>query len=386
MRWNWMGGALCLGAWIALSGGGVLAAEPPLEPFRGITMNGTVQPGLFKTSQSGIAVKAMADAAQTFLSALSSNQRSQTQYPLTSEIKRRWTNVSSAKRYGISYAEMTEAQRQKADALLKAFLSSDGYRQSKDIMLINGYLAEATGNKQRYGVDQFWISIYGDPADQQPWGWRLEGHHLVISVTIIGDQVVMTPTFMGAEPTIIPSGPHQGVAVMQHQEATARALIASLNAEQVKQAQLSSQKQGSNMLTEAYKDNAIVPQQGLQASELSSAQQRLLMEVISSFADQFRKELSAERLKEVRDHLNDTTFLWIGGRDQEAPIYYRIQSPVLLIEFDQQRAVSLPSQSQQPIRTHVHSMVRTPNGNDYGENLLQQHLLKDHNTPQPHAH
>ena len=63
------------------------------------------------------------------------------------------------------------------------------------------------------------------------------------------------------------------------------------------------------------------------------------MAVITSFADQYRQELSAERIKEVKAHLNDTTFAWIGSNGSDAPIYYRIQSPVLLIEFDQQRAV-----------------------------------------------
>lgn len=361
-------------------------AEPALEPFRGITTDGTVKTGLYKAERTGVAVEAMAGAAQKFLSSLSSTQREKTQFPATSEIKRRWNNVSAAKRYGISYEEMTSAQRQYADDLLKAFLSEEGFRQSKDIMLINGYLAEATGNHQRYGAEQFWISVYGDPGKDKAWAWRLEGHHLVISVNIVGNQVVMTPTFMGAEPTVIPAGRHRGVAVMQEQEATARALIASLSEEQVRKAQLSKQKQGSNMLTEAYKDNAIVPQEGLQATTLSERQQRLLMAVIESFASQFRKELTAERLKEIRKHLNDTTFLWIGGSDQEAPIYYRIQSPVILIEFDQQRALSLPGDPEKPIRTHVHSIVRTPNGNDYGEDLLQQHLREHHSHGETHEH
>ena len=384
MRRNWMEGALCLGAWIALTHGGVLAAEPPLEPLRGITTNGTVQQGLFKPRQSGIAMQAMAEAAQRFLSSLSRQQRSHTQFPLTSDNKRRWTNVASATRYGISYEEMSDEQRLKADALLKAFLSSDGYRQSKEIMLINGYLAEATGNRQRYGSEKFWISIYGDPIAGKPWGWRLEGHHLVLAVNIVGDQVVLTPTFMGAEPTRIPTGAHQGVTVMQTQETTARTLINSLTAQQQKSAHLSSAKAGSHMLSEAYKDNAVIPQVGINARDLNKHQQQLLMTVITSFADQYRQELSAERLKEVSAHLNDTTFAWIGSNGIDAPIYYRIQSPVLLIEFDQQRAVSLPGDPNQPLRSHVHTMVRTPNGNDYGENLLQQHLQQDHNHSHQH--
>jgi hypothetical protein len=354
------------------------ANELPLKPFRGVTTDGVVQPNLYSLGRGGVAQQTMVVAAQDFIESLSVQQRAQTVFPLNSDVKRRWTNVASATRFGISYAEMSAKQRQKADALLQSFLSAEGYRQSKDIMLINGYLAEATGDHDRYGSEQFWISIYGHPAIGKAWGWRLEGHHLVLSVNSIGDQVVMTPTFMGGEPTRIPSGPNKGVAVMQAQEATARQLILSLSKTQQQSAQLSNQKSGRNMLSEAYKDNVIIPQKGLSAQDLTEQQQQLLMQVITSFADQYKEELAAERLKEIRSHLNNTTFLWVGRDGQEAPIYYRIQSPVLLIEFDQQPAVSLPGDPNQPLRNHVHSMVRTPNGNDYGENLLQQHLEQDH--------
>jgi hypothetical protein len=353
-------------------------AQPPLEPYRGVTSAGTVEPGLYHLQRTGLRLQSMREAANAFLQVLTPEQRSHTQYPFNSDVRRLWTNVASAPRFGLSYAEMTPLQRQRADGLLRAFLSAEGYRQSKDIMLINGYLAEATGNSTRYGADQFWISFYGNPSGTQPWAWRLEGHHLVLFVSVVGDQVVMTPTFMGAEPTRIPSGLHSGISVMAREEATGRALIQSLTPAQNQRAQLSSSKQGSNMLTEAYKDNAVVAPAGIEASQLSKRQRQLLLAVVKSYADQYRQELSAERLREVEEHLNQTSFAWIGQNAVEAPIYYRIFSPVLLIEFDQQRAVSLPGDPKTPLRTHVHTIVRTPNGNDYGADLLRQHLLRYH--------
>ena len=381
IRLQGLGAALLLG--LGLTAGSALGQQapqpqPPLEPYRGVTRSGTVEPGLYRLQRTGLRLQPMRAAASAFLQALTPEQRRHTQYPLDSDVRRRWTNVASAPRFGLSYAEMTPLQRQRADALLQAFLSAEGYRQSKDIMLINGYLAEATGNTTRYGADQFWISLYGNPSGTQPWAWRLEGHHLVLYVSVVGDQVVMTPTFMGAEPTRIPSGIHRGVNVMAQEEAAGRALIQSLTAAQNQRAQLSSSKQGSNMLTEAYKDNAVVAPAGIEASQLSSRQRQLLLAIVKSYADQYRQELSAERLREVEEHLNQTSFAWIGQNGVEAPIYYRILSPVVLIEFDQQRAVSLPGDPNTPLRTHVHTIVRTPNGNDYGDDLLRQHLLQDH--------
>jgi len=160
--------------------------------------------------------------------------------------------------------------------------------------------------------------------------------------------------------------------------AAAIALGQSFSPEQNAQAQLSSVKGGSNMLTEAGGDNALVPARGVQARTLSGHQRQLLMAIVQSYADQFRKELSSQRIEEVRAHLDTTNFSWIGKDAVDGPIYYRIQSPVVLIEFDQQRAVSLAGDPNIPLKNHIHTIVRTPNGNDYGANLLQQHLQEHH--------
>jgi len=89
------------------------------------------------------------------------------------------------------------------------------------------------------------------------------------------------------------------------------------------------------------------------------------------------KEGHAEiRMAEVMDHLNKTYFAWIGKADTSSPFYYRIHSPVILIEFDHQRPVFL--EGDLPTRKHIHTVVRTPNGNDYGKDLLRQHLEHGH--------
>ena len=82
------------------------------------------------------------------------------------------------------------------------------------------------------------------------------------------------------------------------------------------------------------------------------------------------------KMDEVRAHLDKTYFAWIGGSNPDAVFYYRIHSPVVLIEFDHQRPANtrhLAKDPQQPIRDHIHVVVRTPNGNDYGKDLLRQH-------------
>ncbi len=86
----------------------------------------------------------------------------------------------------------------------------------------------------------------------------------------------------------------------------------------------------------------------------------------------------------MKPHFNATNFAWIGRCDDESPFYYRVQNPVILIEFDHQPGIALDN--DEPSRHHIHTVVRTPNGNDYGKDLLRQHYAQfDHANPRsPH--
>ena len=85
------------------------------------------------------------------------------------------------------------------------------------------------------------------------------------------------------------------------------------------------------------------------------------------------------KMAEIEKHLDRTRFAWIGKMDEDSVFYYRIHSPVVLIEFDHQRPIAL-GRSRTSTRQHIHATVRTPNGNDYGKDLLKQHL-HDHHHP-----
>jgi Protein of unknown function (DUF3500) len=58
---------------------------------------------------------------------------------------------------------------------------------------------------------------------------------------------------------------------------------------------------------------------------------------------------------------------------------------VVLIEFDHQQGVVL--NNNEPERFHVHAIVRTPNGNDYGMDLLRLHYeTSPHHRRAPQHH
>jgi hypothetical protein len=226
----------------------------------------------------------------------------------------------------------------------------------------------------------------GTPSATGPWGWQLEGHHLIVNYFVLGDQVVMTPTFIGSEPVSADSGRYAGTVVLQAEERKGLALMQSLSDAQRTAATIASEKTRNNALAQAYKDNLVLDYAGIAATELDPTQRSLLIELIAEYVGNLRDDHARIRMAEVLEHLDHTYFAWAGGASDDAVFYYRIQSPVILIEFDHQTPVALEG-PRVPSRRHVHTVVRTPNGNDYGKDLLRQHYERHRNDPEHgHAH
>ena len=123
---------------------------------------------------------------------------------------RKWMNQHFYVRQGVSFKEMSEAQREAAFALMGASLSAKGLKLTRDIMRLNHTLGELTNNFVEYGEWLYWITVMGTPSATEPWGWQLDGHHVIINYFVLGDQVVMTPTFVGSEPVVAEAGKFKG--------------------------------------------------------------------------------------------------------------------------------------------------------------------------------
>lgn len=348
------------------------------EPFKGITSGGKTEKGLFKIESTGVSTKPVVDAAKALLKQLSDDQVLKTMFPVDDIEWRSWDNRHFYKRRGVGFDEMNEQQRELAFGLLKASLSAKGLKKSKDIMKLNGTLAELCDNFEEYGEWLYWITIMGEPSETKPWGWQIDGHHLIINYFVLGDQVVMSPVFTGSEPVHAVDGKFKGTIVMQDEQDRGIEFMRSLTAEQQKTATLSKVKDGNNALTQAYKDNVNLDYAGLKCSELDADQRKLLMTVVNEFVGVMSDGHAAKKLAEVEQHLDRTYFAWVGDTKDNSVFYYRIHSPVLLIEFDHERRVA-PFRSAKPTRDHIHAVLRTPNGNDYGKDLLRQHYEQEHN-------
>lgn len=366
--------ALCVlalgvtGAAVAQRGG----PDPLAEPFKGVTTNGIVKLDLFPIRSTGVSTKPVVDAASKFLAGLSPEQRSKTTFPVDDSEWRKWNNVHRYTRQGVSFKEMGDEQRTLAFGLLQAGLSAKGLEKSRNIMRLNETIAEITKRVEEYGEGLYYLTVMGEPSTKLPWGWQLDGHHLIINYFVLGDQVVMTPTFMGSEPVRADSGKYAGTVVLQEEQNKGLALMQALTPEQQKKGTIQTEKTANNAVAQAFRDNLVLDYAGIRASELDRKQKDLLLSVIEEYVANMTAGHAKVRMDEVRKHLDDTYFAWIGSTAAESVFYYRIHSPVVLIEFDHQTPVALEG-PRVPGRQHVHTVVRTPNGNDYGKDLLRQH-------------
>jgi Protein of unknown function (DUF3500) len=253
------------------------------------------------------------------------------------------------------------ASAQPLNAAVKDFLSS----------------LDVTGLPDEFGEFFYWISIFGTPSQDRPsaapWGFQIDGHHCNINCFVLGDQVVLTPMLLGSEPVLAESGKYKGITVLREEEAQGFALMSGLTTEQRAKATIGYDLPFDGFAS-GFKDNVVIPYDGLCAPDMTPAQQASLLDLIRLYTDRLPAAHAQLRLNEVTRYLGATIFAWIGQFDPVAPFYYRIYSPVIFVEFYHQPGVALPNTGYN--RRHAHALVRTPNGNDYGRALLRQYLAR----------
>lgn len=366
------------------------AAEALSQPFFGVTANGTLEQGLFSIRETGVSTQPIIDAANAFLAALEPEVRARGQFPIDSDQWRTWINAEHyLLRDGLPNMDtMSEAQREAAFNLMRSTLSGRGFELARNIMRLNGFMGDLSNNHEDLDEWLYFFKVFGTPSSTEPWGWQIDGHHLIVNCFVLGDQVVMSPVFMGAEPTFFDRGPFKGVRTFVEEEQAGLALMRSLTPAQQEQAVLFRSILSTDLPPErydrgdgrhrggAFKDNVVIPYEGLRADAMTAEQQQKLLDLVEVYVGRMRPGHDKVKMREVEDHLGATWFAWMGGFSEASVFYYKVHSPVILIEFDHHRGVFLDV--DEPVPFHIHTIVRTPNGNDYGKDLLRQHLERFH--------
>ncbi|WP_327659978.1 MULTISPECIES: DUF3500 domain-containing protein [unclassified Streptomyces] len=370
-------------------GGGGGGAPGVKDAFVGVTTDGTVIEDLYSIHRTGVSTGQSVAAAKAWLASLTATQREAVTFPVqvsdyTQDQWRLWTNIDSDRDAGLSLQDMTKAQRAKAQSVLKAGMSARGIKNADKVRHLNLYGGQLVDETDQFNDELYWLTIMGTPSTREPWGWQFEGHHLVINYFVLGDQVVMTPTFMGSEPRVADYGidsKYEGTKSFEDELAAGYDLLRSLSADQQSVAVTTSATSDRDLTAGAYSDNAVMAYEGIAGSELNPAQLAKLWRIVELFVGNVDEGHARVKMAEVKKHKDDTHFSWHGATTDDTPMYYRIHSPVVLIELDSQdlgpigKAAGWAAGMTQ---RHIHAIIRTPNGNDYGKDLLSLHLALDH--------
>jgi hypothetical protein len=364
------------------------------QPFVGVTTDGTVIPDLYVLQPNGAPIHSAVEAALHLLNAVSQQERAALCYPIDARAWRMWNNTEFYLHHiGLRLEETSMQLREAMLAVVQVCLSAQGFEKARDVMRLNAFLGELVHGPRVLNEWSYNFSLFGTPSTVEPWGWSLFGHHLALSCFMLGEQMILSPLFLGAEPTSADTGPFAGIHLFQDEERNGLQLVQSLSPLQQRQAQIYQHMIDPAMppgrlhpadhrqLGGAFQDNRIIPYEGVCAAHFTARQRQQLLDLIRIFLILLPTVPLSARLEEIERHLQNTYFCWIGAYEEHSAFYYRIQSPVVMIEYDEHPGIFLTH--VQPEKFHVHTIIRTPNGNDYGMDLLQQHYQRAHPGQQP---
>ena len=273
------------------------------QDFNGLTATGEVGQDLFPLRATGVSTQPMIAAVNEFLSSLDAEQRAAVSFPIRSEAWRHWSNIHrNVMRHGLCFAELSERQLKLVYDIMRVGLGARAYETARNAMRLNEHLAELTGLPDEFGEFFYWISIFGTPSADAPWGFQIDGHHCNINCFVLGDQVVLTPMLLGSEPVLAESGKYKGTTVLREEEAQGFAFMSALAPEQRAKATI-----GYDLPFDGYasgfKDNVVIPYDGLRAPDMTPAQQASLVDLIRLYTDRLPPAHAQLRLDEVREHL-----------------------------------------------------------------------------------
>ena len=358
------------------------------QPYKGITTDGNVVNNLFQLnfdiSCENYKYKLYA-AAIRVIEKSEESQRQALLKELDANEWRYWANPEIyIYRHGVRLDEASDDLCEDVFALIRASLSERGYAKARGCMKVNQFLGEIVNGQRVLNERSYNFCIFGKPSTTEPWGWQIFGHHLCMNFLLVGNDIVVSPIFMGAEPNIIDEGPDKGLELFTDQEQLAMQVMGSMDEASVESVRIFKALSGAEYppgrfhradqrhLGGAFQDNRVIPYEGALVTALTTKQQSMIRDLLTMSLNHLPDHALKAQLRLIDAHWSETYFAWIGGWGAEDAFYYKVHSPVTMIEFDHHSGVFLTNKEALPF--HIHTIVRTPNGNDYGKALLQKYF------------
>jgi hypothetical protein len=313
-------------------------------------------------SPGGANTAEVVPVVQTFLDSLDDDTLDAVQYDFADNLARQtWSNfpATTVAREGVALADLSADQQEAALAILQTALSSEGATQTEEIRASDDYLNSLGGEgAEGFGsLIDYYIAIYGEPSETEPFMVQFGGHHLARTLTYNGDDVSQTPQFVGTEPV---SFEVDGTTIepLAAESEAMFGMLAGLPEDQLASAELSGAFDDLVMGPGA--DSGEFPAaEGLAVSDLDDAGKALVTEAIQTYVGDLSDEAAANVMAQYESELDETTIGWSNATGPtEESSYVRIDGPSVWIEFVNTRSRSTPD-------IHFHSVYRDKN-NDYG--------------------
>ncbi len=299
----------------------------------------------------------MRKAAVALVFGVRAELRNQLTFPFDAPERYRWTYVPG-RRPGLTLDDMSSAERELAMALLASSLSRTGLEKATGVMKLAAVLKDLRGFGRGAGAYAF--AIFGDPEKDGAWGWRIEGHHLSLNFTAMGDRIISaTPHCVCADPMEVTEGLYSGLAPIHREDYMGRDLARNLDPTQLSRTRRAGEVP-DNVRAGPRRAEVATEPGGIAYTDLSDETQRHLMlgiaeTYISNLPDDLARAQMARLDGTARDALR---FEWAGGFETTDLHYYRLHAPTLSIEY-----------STRQLASHVHTLWREP-GNDFGRAAL----------------
>jgi hypothetical protein len=313
---------------------------------------------------------AMAEAAAAFLALLDRDQRAVAAKSFDDDDARRdWHYVPRA-RPGLSFRDMAAEQQKAAYELLATGLARSAFAATTTIIGLEDVLDEIEGRTRHRHRADYSTTVFGDPEADTQWGWRFEGHHVSVNVTVVDGEVASTPLFLGANPAEVlspTSANHAVTRPLAAEEDLALELFHRLDGDQRDEALLGDEAPDDILTKAAPRLDELPVVAGLRLAKLSGSTESLAESLVRLYLDRLPPPIAEKRWACLRPVFGDVRFAFAGEPTHGRPHYYRITGPALFVEYD----------NTQDGANHIHSVLRDPEG-DFGEDLLRAHRKLDH--------
>ena len=324
------------------------------------------------TAHKHASAAGMTKAAKRFVESLSGDQRDKTIYEYMDGERIFWY-YPPVNRHGIPLRDMDDDQRQLAYSLMETGLTDRSFDQAKLIIEHESVLGplekEAGVTSFVRDPDLYYWTVFGDPgSDKEPWGWRVEGHHISLNFSLWGDKFLsMTPFFFGANPAEVRKGPKKGLRILDQREDLAFELMNSLDQGQTSKATIYGEAP-YDILTYNASRVSLPPEEGLPASKMNDTQKDILRNLVNVYVNQVRTDMAQEKLQRLEEEgFDGLHWAWGGPIEEGREHYYRIHGGNFVVEFD----------NRQNGANHIHSVWRDVE-NDFANDVLREHLLLYH--------